>query len=168
MVTGGDYIIYNRAKAVEYAHHWALKRNPKYYNFDSIGGDCTNFASQCIYAGSGIMNYTPVLGWFYITSSNRTASWTGVEYLYNFLINNKGAGPYAKEVGFKDISPGDIVQLSFDGKKFAHSPVIVKTGTIPNPSNILISAHSYDCDNRRLDSYSWEKIRCLHIEGVRK
>lgn len=48
---------YNREKALEYAKKWAYKRNPKYYNFDLVGGDCTSFASQCIFAGSNIMNY---------------------------------------------------------------------------------------------------------------
>ena len=76
---------YNRKKAVEYAIKWAYKRNPKYYNFDSVGGDCTSFISQCIYAGSGIMNYKKHIGWYYNSSSDRTASWSGVEFLYNFL-----------------------------------------------------------------------------------
>ena len=52
---------YNRENAVAYAKKWAYGRNPKYYDFSDLGGDCTNFASQCIYAGSGIMNYTPTL-----------------------------------------------------------------------------------------------------------
>ena len=30
---------YARNKAVEYAGKWAYSRNPKYYNFDLIGGD---------------------------------------------------------------------------------------------------------------------------------
>ena len=60
--------------------------------FNGLGGDCTNFASQCIFAGSGVMNYTPVTGWYYISANNRTASWTGVEHLYNFLVGNKGLG----------------------------------------------------------------------------
>ena len=54
---------YNRQKAIEYANKWAFKRNPKYYNFDSLGGDCTNFVSQCIYVGSNKMNYTKLYGW---------------------------------------------------------------------------------------------------------
>ena len=41
----------------EYANKWAFSRNPKYYNFDNIGGDCTSFVSQCILAGSNVMNY---------------------------------------------------------------------------------------------------------------
>ena len=41
---------YDRQKVIEYAKKWSYLRNPKYYNFDSVGGDCTSFASQCIYA----------------------------------------------------------------------------------------------------------------------
>ena len=48
---------YNRLAAVQYAHKWAYGRNPAFYDYEQIGGDCTNFASQCVYAGSGIMNF---------------------------------------------------------------------------------------------------------------
>ena len=43
-------ILYNREEAVSYARKWALGRNPAYFDFQKLGGDCTNFASQCIYA----------------------------------------------------------------------------------------------------------------------
>ena len=82
-------LTYNRMTAVSYAHFWAFRRNPAYYNFDSIGGDCTNFASQVLYAGSGVMDYRPVYGWFYRSTNDRTASWTGVEYLYNYLVRSE-------------------------------------------------------------------------------
>ena len=36
---------------IEYARRWAFSTNPAYYNFENIGGDCTNFVSQCLYAG---------------------------------------------------------------------------------------------------------------------
>lgn len=88
---------YNRELAVAYAHRWAYGRNPEYFDFQGIGGDCTNFASQCIYAGAGVMNYTPVYGWYYITANDRTASWTGVQYLYNFLTGNLNAGPFGTD-----------------------------------------------------------------------
>ena len=63
--------LYNRENVYSYAKKWALKRNPKYYNFDSLGGDCTNFVSQCVYAGSSIMNFTKDLGWYYRSLSDR-------------------------------------------------------------------------------------------------
>ena len=57
---------YDRDAAVAYARRWALSRNPLYYDFEDIGGDCTNFASQCLFAGAGVMNFTPVTGWYYV------------------------------------------------------------------------------------------------------
>ena len=84
---------YNRKKAIEYAQKWAYARNPKYYNFDSVGGDCTSFISQCLYAGTGVMNYNKHNGWYYINGNNKSPSWSGVEFLYKFLIENNGPGP---------------------------------------------------------------------------
>ena len=63
--------IYDRGKAVAYAHKWAFGRNPAYYDFEEIGGDCTNFASQCLRAGGGVMNFTPTFGWYYVNAARR-------------------------------------------------------------------------------------------------
>ena len=52
-----DILPYDRGAAVHYAHRWAYDRNPAYYDFSELGGDCTNFASQCLYAGSGVMDH---------------------------------------------------------------------------------------------------------------
>ena len=153
---------YNRALVYEYAKRWAYGRNPIYYNFDSLGGDCTNYASQCIFSGCGVMNYKPTFGWYYINLSRRTPSWTGVEFLYNFLIDNKDAGPYAEEVAREDIRVGDIVQLG-NARGFYHSPVVCGI----SGANILVAAHTYDVFNKNLDSYHNEKIRNIHIQGAR-
>ena len=79
---------YNRERAVEYARRWALSRNPLFENFSGIGGDCTNFVSQCVYAGCCQMNYTPDFGWYYVSLNNRAPAWTGVEFFYNFLTSS--------------------------------------------------------------------------------
>lgn len=161
---------YDRQAAVEYARKWAFKRNPAYFNFDNLGGDCTNFASQCVFAGSGVMNYKPVFGWYYINSDDRTASWTGVEYFYNFLTGNAkgigdGAGPFAEEVEANRIEIGDIIQLGRANGDFYHSPVVVGFSNAGVP---LIAAHSYDAYRRPITSYSFERIRYIHILGVRQ
>ena len=152
----------NRAAAVAYARRWALGRNPAFYNFENIGGDCTNFASQCVYAGAGTMNFTPVMGWYYRSVSDRTPSWTGVEYLYNFLVNNRSMGPYARVVQSGEAEPGDIVQLGTSDGDFYHSPVIGAVTPV-----ILVAAHTYDALDRPLSSYRYDVARFLHIEGVR-
>ena len=154
---------YNRAAAAAYARKWAFSRNPAFYDFSKIGGDCTNFASQCIYAGAKIMNYTPIYGWFYNNANDRTASWTGVEYLYNFLINNDGAGPFAEETDLKNLQIGDIVQLGRANGDFYHSPVVVGFSR----GQILVAAHSYDAFNKPLNSYNFAVARGVHILGVR-
>lgn len=153
---------YNRSAVVAYARKWALSRNPAYYDFENIGGDCTNFASQCIYAGAKVMNFAAVTGWFYRSVSDRTASWTGVEYLYDFLVNNRSVGPFAHVVSQSEAQPGDIVQLGTWDDDFYHSPVI----TAIRPQ-ILVAAHSYDAIDRPLSSYRYEKVRFIHIAGIR-
>lgn len=160
---------YDRSAAVAYAHAWAYSRNPAYYNYDKLGGDCTNFASQCIFHGARVMNFKPLYGWYYRNANDKSASWTGVEYLYNFLIKNGGGqGPFAVEVSAEEIRPGDIVQLSFNGLRFSHTPIVVGTGSPAKPENILIAAHTYDCDYRVLNTYTYRKLRFLHIAGIRR
>lgn len=155
-------IPYDRNAAVSYARRWALDRNLAYYNFEKIGGDCTNFTSQCIFAGARTMNYTPVLGWYYRSSYDRTASWTGVEYLYKFLVNNQSVGPYAHIVPQSEVQPGDIVQLGTAAGNFYHSPFI--TAVTPT---ILVAAHTDDALDRPLSTYVYDVARFLHIDGVR-
>ena len=158
---------YQRAKAVSYAHRWAYGRNPSYYDYEKLGGDCTNFASQCLHAGGGIMNYTPTFGWYYISANRKAPAWTGVPYLFNFLTRKeKTVGPAGKVCGLGDLLPGHLVQLSFDGSSFRHCPVVVSVGQPVQPSSILLAAHSYDADYRPLSTYDYQDIRCLHITGV--
>ncbi len=157
-------IPYDRNAAVSYAKRWAFGRNPDYYNFNNLGGDCTNFASQCIYAGAGIMNFTPTFGWYYRSLNDRVPAWTGVEYLFNFLMGNGREGPFAQPVPLGGLEIGDIVQLGTAAGDFYHSPVVVE---IRN-GRIYIAAHSYDAYMRPLDSYQFYQARGIHILGVRK
>ena len=155
---------YDRQKAIEYAKKWAFSRNPRYYNYDLLGGDCTNFISQCIYAGSSIMNYNKLYGWYYNNANDKSPSWTGVEFLYNFLINNKTKGPVGEISTFQKVEKGDIVQLSFDGKTYTHSIIIV---AIEN-EKIYGASHTFDSYHRDINSYVYKKIRFIHIKGVQK
>ncbi|HEY8443760.1 MAG TPA: amidase domain-containing protein [Clostridia bacterium] len=156
-------IIYDREAALEYARLWAFSRNPKFYDFSNLGGDCTNFISQCVFAGIGAMNYTPVTGWYYISASNRTASWTSAEFFYKFIVNNNGVGPQAVETDINNILRGDIIQLSFRNNVFSHSLFVVSV--FPE---ITIATHTLDAFDRPLRTYVYDKIRFLHITGGMK
>ncbi len=161
-------VTYDREAAISYAAKWAFQRNPKYYDFHGIGGDCTNFVSQCIYAGAKVMNFTPTFGWYYISPDDRTPSWTGVSYLYQFLTTNDSVGPYATEVEAKDIQIGDVIQLGDENDRFYHTLIVVATRRTPSPRTIYIATHSDDAYMRRLSTYEYYQARFLHIDGVRK
>lgn len=47
---------YSASDAANYAVKWGEDQNSVYPNYNLSGGDCTNFVSQCIYAGGLAMN----------------------------------------------------------------------------------------------------------------
>ncbi len=155
---------YERERAEAYARRWALSRNPLFIDYTGRGGNCTNFVSQALYAGSCVMNYTPIFGWYYISDSERAAAWTGVEFLYNFLTDNRGVGPYASVTDIAGLAVGDIIQLYREAEGWYHTVLVVGFDTDGTP---LIAAQSNDALDRRLDTYTYDRDRFLHIEGVR-
>lgn len=152
---------YNRNVVYEYAKKWAYGRNPLYYNYDNIGGDCTNFVSQCIYAGYKQMNYDKNNGWYYLTANNKSPSWTGVQFLYNFLISNKGPGPTGINARIDQLQIGDVIQLSFNGTTFSHSLIVVQNGT--SAYNTYVAAHTFDTFHKCLNDYDFNNYRFIHI-----
>ena len=157
-------IPYDRRAAIRYAHRWAFGRNPRYYDYENIGGDCTNFASQCLYAGTGVMNFTPDFGWYYVDANNKSPSWTGVEYFYDFMLRKQVTpGPFGVQANMSMLLPGDFVQLKLTSDRFSHTPIIVDIVGPPTVNNILIAAHSFDSDYRPLSTYDFQELRFIHI-----
>ncbi len=150
-------------KAVRYAGKWAYGRNPAYFDFDGLGGDCTNFISQCIFAAGAVMNYTKDVGWYYVSLRDRAAAWTGVEFFYKFMLRNKGVGPFGRAVPLSEARVGDVIQLGDHGG-FYHSLLVVDLrGGEP-----CVAAHTNDTFNRPLYSYMFDSARVLRIDRARK
>lgn len=146
-----------------YAEKWALSRNPKYFDFTTLGGDCTNFASQCLLAGAPSMNYERTYGWYYNNINDRSPSWTSVKYFYEFIVNNTSTGPFGRLININDCQIGDFIQLS-NGATFYHTLVVTNIiNGIP-----LICAHSYNALLKPLTSYQYNDLRCIRIDGYRK
>ena len=157
---------YDRTAAVKYAHLWALDRNPKYYDFENLGGDCTNFCSQVLHAGGCPMNNSRTNGWHYYSLTNRSPSWTGVEFFHRFVTGNKSIGPRGEEVSPSQIELGDIIQLDFPhNDAFNHCLVVVANPQPGDINRVLISCHTVDRDNYPLVFYNWRGIRYIHISG---
>lgn len=152
--------IYNREKAVSYAQRWALNSNPTFYHFGGIGGDCTNFISQCLLAGGAPMVFDKIYGWYYKNSRDRSASWTSVKYLQDYLLRKKRFGINAKIEKIQNLYVGDLIQLRQSPNQiFNHTVIITKiTG-----NEIYVCAHSNDALNRPLSDYNFAELLGLHI-----
>ena len=146
-----------REKAVEYALKWTYSRNPEYYDFTYLGGDCTNFISQCMFYGGFEMNYT-INGWFYSSLSYRAPAWTGVNEFWNFAINNRESkGVKLVECELKDVEIGDIIQL-YNGIKYYHNLLVTDVN-----GDIKITAHDNNVKNLPLRYYNYKSLRCGKI-----
>ena len=107
-----------------------------------------------------------VIKWIIQNGNNKSPSWSGVEFLYQFLINNKSVGPFGDKVDQTKIEIGDIAQLSFDGQKFSHTLIIVNIKNKYTLSGIKIASHTLDSYNKAISEYNFEQVRFIHIKGV--
>ena len=153
---------YDLEKAVAYARRWALGKNPNFYHFAGIGGDCTNFISQCLLAGGGVMDYDLYYGWFYIDAAHRSPSWASVEFLNRFLLDKSRLGPFASVMPVEKLEKGDIIQLRQNPLRFNHSLIISKI----EDGQIYVCAHSQNALDRPIASYTNFEAVGLHIEGI--
>ena len=159
-----NYMSYDRLSAVKYAKNWWNKRNPKFYNFDSLGGDCTNFICQCLLAGGFKMKESVTSGWFYKSLNYRSPSFSGVNELFGFGINNNSSlGVKFKKILLKEAKIGDIIQLRQNPNRFNHSLIItsINNNEVINSKNIYVSTHTIDCYDRCLCDYNYFEYRCL-------
>ena len=148
--------MYDRELAYNYAKRWANSFNPNYYNFSNLGGDCTNFVSQCIHAGGINMNYDKY-GWYYVSINNRAPAWTGVNEFWNFGIKNNGVGLKLTECNLRELEVGDIIQL-YNGQKYYHNLFVTSV-----ENGIRVSAHDNPIFNTLLGRYNYASLRCAKV-----
>lgn len=142
---------YNNLAAVAYAKKYALTPNKNYnfFNFFSngVGGDCTNFLSQCLYAGSAQMVYSPT-PWYYKHIMNPpyykcSLSWSVAHSLYWFLKNNaqiRAPGPKGHETkNPNNINLGDLIFFEDLQHRIFHGTIVTNFTLDGQP---LLSQHS--------------------------
>ena len=151
------------AAELRFACEWWDGRNPAFADFDDLGGDCTNFVSQCILAGGAVMNFTRSTGWYYRSLNDRAAAWTGVGYFYRFITTNRGVGPFGFTIPIRNAQAGDVIQLCTADRCY-HSLFVIGAGN----GDPLVAAHTFDVYDRPLSDYSYTFARCLHITHARR
>jgi len=143
---------YNAKNAVAYAKKWANARNPAYIDMSQLGGDCTNFVSQCLAAGGLEQSEN----WRYVSENERTPAWSDADSLCAYLLES-GA---AREVfAGADMQPGDVVFLSTPEGDLYHALLVVEQ----NAGKLYIAAHTNDAWMRPLGSYLYWKARFMHM-----
>ena len=109
------------------------------------------------------MNYTPITGWFYNSLNSRAPAWTGVNELYNFLINNKGLGPFGIKEEKEQIEIGDVIQLANANNTFFHTLIV---SAIYN-GELFVCSHTRNALNENLSIFNYHTVRCIKILGFR-
>lgn len=142
-----DYRItstYSRTKAVNYAIKHAQNPNPAYRYFPVVGdngGDCTNFTSQCLFAGVAPMIFSGKNIWWY-KNHGWSISWATAHSLYWYLKINAHDNLYGakgREVSSSSLlEKGDIIFYRNQRGKITHSAMIT---SFKNGSP-LISQHT--------------------------
>lgn len=143
-----------------------------YYDFSKVSGsyDCTNFVSHALLAG-GAKPYNTgnaSTGWYYVSLSNRSYSWSGVPNLYTFLVNNRTKGPggsaqpyYEFNSGVtKPFDRGDILQFH-NGSIWRHSTIITGFTPISSTSSVLeatVTGRSFAGNGGYQDNYKASSV----------
>lgn len=173
---------YNRDKAVAYADKYCgaawgsgneFKYNKKYNDFNGIGGDCTNFASQVLgdKEGGGLP-----LGGGWVPHSN---AWANADGLKNFLTGS-GRGSVIKIGTFKELTAstenlpngavaklrlGDLVAYEKGRGNIDHFAIVTGFDSHGYP---LVNSHTTDRYHVPWDlGWGDKKIRffLIHING---
>lgn len=143
---------FNISDACNYAETFALNPNLKYKSFENIGGDCTNFISQILFAGGLKQNNS----W-----KPYTMPWIRVEDLYLYLTKNNLAIDISKE---NSLSRGCIIQFYTPGiGRYFHNGFI--TYELEN-NDFLYCCHSYNKLNYPLSQiypHRYPVLRALKI-----
>jgi hypothetical protein len=164
-------IPYRRELAVAYAERWWNEPNPAYENFDV---NCTNYVSQCLFAGRAPMNYTGrrESGWWYKGRVNGrewwSFSWAVADSLRRYLAMPRSFGLRAVEVDSPEkLRLGDVICYDWDGTgRIGHNTIVTAFTADGEPlvnANTVSSRHRF-WDYR--DSYAWTektRYRFFHI-----
>jgi hypothetical protein len=161
---------YNRLKAVQYADSYWEKSNPRFLEFEV---NCTNYISQCLFAGGAPMNYTGKRdsGWWYKGKDGSQELWSyswAVAHSLEQLLRTGRTGLRGQLVESpQELQLGDVIIYDWDGdRRYQHSTIVTAFDASGMP---LVNAHTTNSRHRYWDyrdSYAWTPstvFRFFHI-----
>lgn len=153
--------------AVNYCYTYWQNYNSNYYNYNSMGGDCTSFISQALASAGWIAGNRndPDAYWY----DAAVVPWVGRAWYNNnpqkpWIINN-GRG-YQIATTPQDLARGDIVYYDWtpiDGT-LQHTVMVT---TIPaSTSRRLVSGHNADINEEDWDTYWGSNLRPFQTHSM--
>lgn len=134
-------IPYNEGTAISYARLFATNYNTKFPNFSNAGGDCANFASQCVWAGF-YGNYGTDTTSNNITQGKYPMDTQGSSLLTQWFCKTTGVGNYSASWVYANASSANVSSLYKYPQAIANAGSTesgwiadvyqVTTGTLPN------------------------------------
>ena len=165
---------YDRAAAAAYAERFWRLRNGAWADFSERGGNCQNYASQCLLEGGIPMDYEGNAQWystryedFMDTSEGRTASWTAVRFFRDYAAANSGFGLVAAvEQPYFSGEPGDVLQMGVE-ENTHHSTVITRllTDEQGNTVDYLLCSNTANLKDFPAAAYPYPYRNLIKIYG---
>lgn len=138
-------------KAIDYAHIYCgaasdnkngFKYNNKYTDFNPVGGDCANFASQILHEGG---NFKKSQAWNY-SDGDGTKAWVNAQAFKNYMVSSS-RGSYIAKGTYQQVykaaynmRPGDFVAYEKNGR-VTHISTITGLDSKGYP---LVTCHNTD------------------------
>ncbi len=166
---------YDREAAVAYARQYIGVRNAAWADYSDGGGNCQNFASQCIFAGGIPMDTSGDQKWkWYSDGVNGTSSawgcslsWINVDYFFAYARDNRGYGMSAEiAADFWSGQPGDAIVMGTP-QDWDHTVLISEVIKDKNGRTIdyLLCSNTLDVKDFPLSAYPQVGGRLIRIFG---
>lgn len=145
---------YNRTSAKTYAVTYVNSPNTSVWcDYSSSGGDCTNFVSQCLYAGGWSKfnngSFCSTGSWYHngagkctntSTTKNYSCSWTQAADMQSLLSVSSRVVPANYPASSLEV--GDIIQLKNSSGIAYHTMIVTTAGSIPKVTYRNASGYS--------------------------
>lgn len=158
---------YDRAAAYDYLMAYCGKRNPAWYAYDDVGGNCMNFGSQVLLAGGIPEDEKGDEEWYWDGQNDLDLSWINVGRFYDYCRKNEGFGLVADtEAGYYTGEVGDVLIVGFNGDH-RHTTVIshVVTDESGDTVDYLISCNTTNYRDFPASAYYYTFHRLIKIYG---
>ena len=166
---------YDRQAALAYADRYAMGRSQAWPDYSDYGGNCQNFASQCLLAGGIPMDTEgpDIWKWYgpdpseTVLAEGRSPSWSGVNQFREYAMKNNGFGLSALvDAPYYTGQPGDLIQMG-TADSLRHTVVVrdLATDAAGQTVDYLVHSNTNDMENYPASLYGYPVFSLIRIIG---